>query len=130
MEAEREHQLTDPPATWQEHWFDHRQLLRLYHSDGHCAIYTDSGVPGGAAEPRPIQRAGPAPGLVRAADGLSSGAARAELDPGHDGEGHQRPGREQEMRHQFLTLRTHDPPRFSQKGQRSNESAGPLGTRG
>ena len=41
MEAESERQLADPPATWQEHWFDHRQLLRLYHSDEHCAIYTD-----------------------------------------------------------------------------------------
>jgi signal transduction histidine kinase len=25
VEAESERQLTDPPATWQEHWFDHRQ---------------------------------------------------------------------------------------------------------
>ena len=39
MEAESERQLADPPATWQEHWFDHRQLLRLYYSDEHCAIY-------------------------------------------------------------------------------------------
>ena len=44
MEAEPEHQLADPPATWQEHWFGHRQLLRLYHSDEHCAIYADPGV--------------------------------------------------------------------------------------
>ena len=44
MEAEPECQLADPPATWQEHWFDHRQLLRLYHSDEHCAIYVDPGV--------------------------------------------------------------------------------------
>jgi hypothetical protein len=36
--------LADPPATWQEHWFDHRQLLRLQHSDEHCAIYTDPDV--------------------------------------------------------------------------------------
>jgi hypothetical protein len=41
VEAEPERQLADPPATWQEHWFDHRQLLRLYHSDEHCAIYLD-----------------------------------------------------------------------------------------
>src|SRR3974390_1039776 len=34
----------NPPATWQEHWFDHRQLLRLYHSDEHCAIYLDPDV--------------------------------------------------------------------------------------
>jgi hypothetical protein len=39
VEAESECQLADPPASWQEHWFDHRQLLRLYHSDEHCAIY-------------------------------------------------------------------------------------------
>jgi len=44
VEAEPVRQLADPPATWQEHWFDHRQLLRLYHSDEHCAIYADSGV--------------------------------------------------------------------------------------
>ena len=44
MEAEPGRQLADPPATWQEHWFDHRQLLRLYHSDGHCAIYVDPDV--------------------------------------------------------------------------------------
>lgn len=29
------------------------------------------------------------PGFARAADGLSLGAARAGLDPGHDGAGHQ-----------------------------------------
>jgi hypothetical protein len=39
VEAESERQLADPPATWQEHWFGHRQLLRLYHSDEHCVIY-------------------------------------------------------------------------------------------
>jgi hypothetical protein len=44
VEAEPERQLADPPATWQEHWFDHRQLLRLYHSDEHCAIYVDPDV--------------------------------------------------------------------------------------
>jgi len=42
VEAER--RLADPPATWQEHWFDHRQLLRLYHCDEHCAIYVDPDV--------------------------------------------------------------------------------------
>ncbi len=44
MQAESERQLADPPATWQEHWFDHRQLLGLYHSDEHCAIYLDPDV--------------------------------------------------------------------------------------
>ena len=44
MQAEPERELADPPATWQEHWFDHRQLLRLYHSDEHCAIYLDPDV--------------------------------------------------------------------------------------
>ena len=45
MEAESERPLADPPTTtWQEHWFDHRQLLRLYHSDEHCAIYADPDV--------------------------------------------------------------------------------------
>ena len=44
MEVEPQRQLADPSATWQEHWFDHRQLLRLYHSDEHCAIYVDPDV--------------------------------------------------------------------------------------
>ncbi len=44
MEAESERPLADPPATWQEHWFDHRELLRLYHGDEHCAIYVDPDV--------------------------------------------------------------------------------------
>jgi hypothetical protein len=44
VEAEPGRQLADPPGTWREHWFDHRQLLRLYHSDEHCAIYLDPGV--------------------------------------------------------------------------------------
>jgi hypothetical protein len=45
----------------------------------------------------PTGRAGRVPGFVRAADGLSPGAARAELDPGHDGDGRQQPGREQDV---------------------------------
>jgi len=44
VEAEPGHQLAGPPATWQEHWFDHCQLLGLYHSDEHCAIYVDPDV--------------------------------------------------------------------------------------
>jgi hypothetical protein len=36
--------LNPPPDTWQEHWFDHRQLLRLYYDDGDCAIYLDPDV--------------------------------------------------------------------------------------
>ena len=45
MEPERDRErLTVPPASWQEHWFDHRQLLRLYHSDDDCAIYLDPDV--------------------------------------------------------------------------------------
>jgi len=44
MEAGSERPLADPPATWQEHWFDHRQLLQLYHHDEHCAIYLDPDV--------------------------------------------------------------------------------------
>ena len=43
MESERERQ-PDPPASWQEHWFDHRQLLELYYSDNDCAIYLDPDV--------------------------------------------------------------------------------------
>ncbi len=37
------------------------------------------------------------PGFSRAAEGLSLAAAQAEPDPGHDGDGHQQPGREQEV---------------------------------
>ena len=44
MGTEPEHQLAGPSATWQEHWFDHRQLLRLYHSDQHCTICVDPDV--------------------------------------------------------------------------------------
>ena len=44
MEEERERRAGSPPDTWQEHWFDHRQLLRLHYSDGHCAIYLDPDV--------------------------------------------------------------------------------------
>jgi hypothetical protein len=44
MEAERERPAGSPPETWQEHWFDHRQLLQLYYSDDDCAIYLDPDV--------------------------------------------------------------------------------------
>jgi hypothetical protein len=44
VEADQGRRPGEPPQTWQEHWFDHRQLLRLYHSDGDCAIYTDPDV--------------------------------------------------------------------------------------
>ena len=30
METTRERPAGGPPETWQEHWFDHRQLLQLY----------------------------------------------------------------------------------------------------
>ena len=43
METERE-RLPRPADSWQEHWFDHRQLLRLYYDDEHCAIYLDPDV--------------------------------------------------------------------------------------
>jgi hypothetical protein len=43
VEPERE-RPPDPPASWQEHWFDHRQLLQLYYSNDDCAIYTDPDV--------------------------------------------------------------------------------------
>jgi hypothetical protein len=33
-----------PPPRWQEHWFDHCQLLQLYRDDGDCAIYLDAAV--------------------------------------------------------------------------------------
>ena len=44
METERERPAGGPPETWQEHWFDHRQLLQLYYSDDDCAIYLDRDV--------------------------------------------------------------------------------------
>ncbi len=33
-----------PPATWQEHWFEHNQLLSLHAYDEHVAIYVDGAV--------------------------------------------------------------------------------------
>jgi hypothetical protein len=44
VEAQPECQLAHPPASWPERWFDHRQLLRFYHGDEHCAIYADPDV--------------------------------------------------------------------------------------
>jgi hypothetical protein len=44
VEAEQGQRADSPPGTWQEHWFDHRQLLRLYYDDGDCAIYLDPDV--------------------------------------------------------------------------------------
>ncbi len=32
---------SDPPARWQEHWFEHDQLLHLVGTTGHVAIYLD-----------------------------------------------------------------------------------------
>jgi hypothetical protein len=42
--AEPERAAGNPPQSWQEHWFDHRQLLRLHYDDRDCAIYTDADV--------------------------------------------------------------------------------------
>lgn len=33
--------LTAPPATWQEHWFEHDQLLRMHYFNDDVAIYYD-----------------------------------------------------------------------------------------
>jgi hypothetical protein len=44
MAEERERGIAAPPDSWQEHWFDHRQLLRLYYTDDDCAIYLDPDV--------------------------------------------------------------------------------------
>lgn len=35
----------DPPQTWQEHWFEHDQLLSLAGARGHVALYIDRDVP-------------------------------------------------------------------------------------
>jgi len=34
-----------PPETWQEHWFDHKQLLSRVYYDSSLAVYFDSDVP-------------------------------------------------------------------------------------
>ena len=60
MEPERE-RPPDPPASWQEHWFDHRQLLQLYYSDDDCAIYLDPDV---RQPPGPLAAAVHRPGLA------------------------------------------------------------------
>jgi hypothetical protein len=44
VEDDGERRVPAPPATWQEHWFDHRQLLRLCYDDADCAIYADRDV--------------------------------------------------------------------------------------
>lgn len=36
--------LTPPPATWQEHWFEHNQLLHLKYNDTSVAVYFDNDV--------------------------------------------------------------------------------------
>ena len=33
-----------PPATWQEHWFEHNQLLNLKFFDNDVAVYYDNDV--------------------------------------------------------------------------------------
>ncbi len=35
----------DPPRTWQEHWFEHKQLVKLVASDDDVALYFDDDVP-------------------------------------------------------------------------------------
>lgn len=37
-----------PPAQWREHWFEHRQVLRLDAYDDHVAVYHDADVDAGA----------------------------------------------------------------------------------
>jgi hypothetical protein len=44
VDTERQGRLPSPPDTWQEHWFDHQQLLELYYTDDDCAIYLDRNV--------------------------------------------------------------------------------------
>src|SRR5258706_12293942 len=34
--------LTPPPSTWQEHWFEHNQLLQLKFNDSSVAVYFDN----------------------------------------------------------------------------------------
>src|SRR6186713_436260 len=36
--------LTAPPSTWQEHWFEHNQLLHLVFADTSVAVYFDNDV--------------------------------------------------------------------------------------
>ena len=40
-----------PPATWQEHWFEHKQLLKRVYTDADVAIYFDGDVAGGVTWP-------------------------------------------------------------------------------
>jgi hypothetical protein len=46
------------PSTWREHWFEHTQLVTLYHFDGHAAVYLDGDVDHSQARwlPRHISR--------------------------------------------------------------------------
>jgi len=36
--------IPPPPATWQEHWFEHDQVVELMDYDDHAAIYVDADV--------------------------------------------------------------------------------------
>ncbi|WP_207510347.1 T9SS type A sorting domain-containing protein [Longitalea luteola] len=40
-----------PPATWQEHWFEHNQLLSRKFYDNDVAVYYDNDVPGSVTWP-------------------------------------------------------------------------------
>jgi hypothetical protein len=42
--------LTDPPSTWQEHWFEHRQNLQLIAFNDTVALYFDTDVNRDAAK--------------------------------------------------------------------------------
>ena len=41
-----------PPATWQEHWFEHNQLLHLVYNDNDLALYYDNDVASSVTWPR------------------------------------------------------------------------------
>lgn len=43
--------LADPPATWQEHWFEHVQLLNRKYFDNDLAVYFDNDVNQGITWP-------------------------------------------------------------------------------
>src|SRR4051812_28323889 len=34
----------DPPFTWQEHWFEHKQLVKRVYYDDNVAVYYDDAV--------------------------------------------------------------------------------------
>ncbi len=45
VSPQAETKSAEPPRTWQEHWFEHRQLVKLVATNDEVAIYFDDDMP-------------------------------------------------------------------------------------